>query len=99
MLQSTIDGVKAITRTDLCVMDTEANIIAATTNAVEEYKESVLTFVESPAEIQVVQGYQYFKIFDGGQLEYIMLIRGDNDGIYTIGKLVAFQIQNLMSAL
>ena len=33
MLQSTIDGVKAITRTDLCVMDTEANIIAATTNA------------------------------------------------------------------
>ncbi len=98
MLQSTIDGVKAITRTDLCVMDTEANIIASTTNAVEEYKASVLTFVESPAEIQVVQGYQYFKIFDGGQLEYIMLIRGDNDGIYTIGKLVAFQIQNLMSA-
>ena len=98
MLQSTIDGVKAITRTDLCVMDTDANIIASTTNAVEEYKASVLTFVESPAEIQVVQGYQYFKIFDGGQLEYIMLIRGDNDGIYTIGKLVAFQIQNLMSA-
>ena len=98
MLQSTIDGVKAITRTDLCVMDTEANIIASTTNAVEEYKASVLTFVDSPAEIQVVQGYQYFKIFDGGQLEYIMLIRGDNDDIYTIGKLVAFQIQNLMSA-
>ena len=98
MLQSTIDGVKAITRTDLCVMDTEANIIASTTNAVEEYKASVLTFVDSPAEIQVVQGYQYFKIFDGGQLEYIMLIRGDNEDIYTTGKLVAFQIQNLIVA-
>ena len=69
-----------------------------TVSSAEEYRESVLTFVESPAEIQVVQGYQYFKIFDAGQLEYIMLIRGDSDDIYTIGKLVAFQIQNLLSA-
>jgi len=98
MLQSTIEGVKSIARTDLCVMDTDANIIASTINAVEEYKESVLAFVDSPAEIQVIYGYQYFKIFDGGQLEYIMLIHGDSDDIYTIGKLVAFQIQNLMSA-
>ncbi len=98
MIQNTIDGVKAIIRTDLCVMDTEANIIASTTNAVEEYRASVLTFVNSPAEIQVVQGYQYFKIFDGGQLEYILLMRGNSDDIYTMGKLVAFQIQSLMSA-
>ena len=98
MLQSTIEGVKAIARTDLCVMDTDANIIASTVSSADDYRESVLTFVESPAEIQVVQGYQYFKIFDGGQLEYIMLIRGDSDDIYTIGKLVAFQIQNLLSA-
>ena len=31
-------------------------------------------------------------------VEYVMLIRGDSDDIYTIGKLVAFQIQNLLSA-
>lgn len=98
MLQSTIEGVKSIARTDLCVMDTEANIIASTINSADEYRNSVRTFVDSPAEIQVVSGYQYFKIFDGSQLEYIMLIRGDSDDIYTIGKLVAFQIQNLMSA-
>ena len=98
MLQSTIEGVKAIARTDLCIMDTDGNVIASTVNTAEDYKDSVLAFVESPAEIQVVSGYQYFKIFDGGQLEYIMLIRGDSDDIYTIGKLVAFQIQNLLSA-
>ena len=64
MLQSTIEGVKAIARTDLCVMDTDANIIASTVSSADDYRESVLTFVESPAEIQVVQGYQYFKILD-----------------------------------
>lgn len=98
MLQSTIEGVKSIARTDLCLMDTEGNVIAATNEDAQQYKESVLTFVDSPAEIQVVQGYQYFKIMDGTSVEYVMLIHGDGDDIYTIGKLVAFQIQNLLSA-
>ena len=98
MLQSTIEGVKSIARTDLCLMDTEGDVIAATNEDVQQYKESVLAFVDSPAEIQVVQGYQYFKIMDGTSVEYVMLIHGDGDDIYTIGKLVAFQIQNLLSA-
>ena len=98
MLQSTIEGVKSIARTDLCLMDTEGNVIAATNEEAQQYKESVLTFVDSPAEIQVVEGYEYFKILDGTTVEYVMLIRGDSDDIYTIGKLVAFQIQNLLSA-
>ena len=98
MLQSTIEGVKSIARTDLCLMDTEGDVIAATNEDAQQYKESVLAFVDSPAEIQVVQGYQYFKIMDGTSVEYVMLIHGDGDDIYTIGKLVAFQIQNLLSA-
>ena len=98
MLQSTSEGVKSIARTDLCLMDTEGNVIAATNEDAQQYKESVLAFVDSPAEIQVVQGYQYFKIMDGTSVEYVMLIHGDGDDIYTIGKLVAFQIQNLLSA-
>ena len=93
MLQSTIEGVKSIARTDLCLMDTEGNVIAATNEDAQQYKESVLAFVDSPAEIQVVQGYQYFKIMDGTSVEYVMLIHGDGDDIYTIGKLVAFQIR------
>ena len=98
MLQSTIEGVKAITRTDLCLIDTEGSVAAATNEHPEELRDSALAFIQSPAEIQVVRGYQYFKIFDSGILEYIMMIRGDSDDIYTIGKLVAFQITGLLSA-
>ena len=98
MLQSTIEGVKSITRTDLCLMNTEGEVIASTFQDADNYKESALRFAASPAEIQVVQGYQYFKIADGNTLEYVMLMRGDGDDIYTIGKLVAFQIQSLLSA-
>ncbi len=98
MLQSTIEGVKSIARTDLCLTNPQGEIIASTIQDADRYRESAVRFAASPAEIQVVQGYQYFKIFDGNSLEYVMLIHGDGDDIYTIGKLVVFQIQNLLSA-
>jgi len=98
ILQDTIDGIKAITRIDLCVMDTEGKSLASTLNEVDEYREAVLVFGESMAESQVLQGYQFFKVFDENQLEYIILVKGETDDVYMIGKMAAFQIQNLLVA-
>ena len=81
ILQDTIDGIKAITRIDLCVMDTEGKPLASTLDAVEEYKEAVLVFAESLAESQALQGYQFFKVFDENQLEYIILVKGETDDV------------------
>ena len=92
ILQDTIDGIKAITRIDLCVMDTEGKPLASTLDAVEEYKEAVLVFAESLAESQALQGYQFFKVFDENQLEYIILVKGETDDVYMIGKMAAFQV-------
>ena len=97
ILQDTIDGIKAITRIDLCVMDTEGKPLASTLDAVEEYKEAVLVFAESLAESQALQGYQFFKVFDETQLEYIILVKGETDDVYMVGKMAAFQVQNLLS--
>lgn len=98
VLQTTIDGLKNITRIDICVMDTEGKALATTINNVEEYEDTVMAFVESPADSQVLQGYQFFKVFDDHQLEYVILAKGDSDDVYMVGKLAAFQIQNLLVA-
>ena len=98
VLQTTIDGLKNITRIDICVMDTEGKALATTINNVEEYEDAVMAFVESPADSQVLQGYQSFKVFDDHQLEYVILAKGDSDDVYMVGKLAAFQIQNLLVA-
>ena len=98
ILQSTIDGLKSITRVDICVMDTEGKALATTISNADEYENAVLAFVDSPADSQVLQGYQFFKVFDEHQLEYVILVRGDSDDVYMIGKLTAFQIQNLLVA-
>ena len=60
--------------------------------------EPALAFVESPADSQVVNGYQFFKVFDDHQLEYILLANGDSDDVYMVGKIASFQIQNLLVA-
>ena len=98
VLQTTIDGLKNITRIDICVMDTEGKALATTINNVEEYEDAVMAFVESPADSQVLKGYQFFKVFDDHQLEYVILAKGDSDDVYMVGKLAAFQIQNLLVA-
>ncbi|MDO4555056.1 MAG: helix-turn-helix domain-containing protein [Lachnospiraceae bacterium] len=98
ILQDTIDGIKSITRVDLCVMDTEGKPLASTLDNVEEYESAVLVFAESLAESQALQGYQFFKVFDDNQLEYIILVKGETDDEYMIGKIAAFQIQNLLVA-
>ena len=98
ILQTTIEGLKGITRIDLCICDTEGKVLATTFNDAEEYENSILAFVDSPADSQVIQGYQFFKVFDEHQLEYILLAKGGSDDVYMVGKLAAFQVQNLLVA-
>ena len=98
ILQTNIEGLKAITRIDLCICDTEGKVLASTFTDAEEYESSILAFVDSPADSQVIQGYKFFKVFDDHQLEYILLARGGSDDVYMVGKLAAFQIQNLLVA-
>ena len=98
ILQNTIDGLKGITRIDLCIIDVEGKVLAATFPEADQYIEPAQAFVESPADSQVVNGYQFFKVFDEHQLEYILLANGDSDDVYMVGKIASFQIQNLLVA-
>ena len=98
ILQNTIEGLKGITIIDFCVMDTDGKSLASTFSEQKNYEEEIVSFVESPADSQVVQGYQFFKIFDEHQLEYILLANGGGDDVYMLGKIAVFQIQNLLVA-
>lgn len=97
ILQNTIEGLKNIARVEFCVMDTDGKEVAATTDMGNCSKQAV-EFALSPADSQEIQGYQYFKIFDEQQLEYVLVAGGSGEDVYTVGKMVAFQVQNLLVA-
>ena len=98
VLQTTLDGLKAISGVDLCVLDTEGIMLATTFPEAEGFRDSVLSFADSPADSQVVSGCQFFKVFDEHQLEYVLLANGNSDDVHMVGRMAAFQIQNLLVA-
>ncbi len=98
ILQTTIDGLKNITRVELGVIDTEGKILARTFSDADRFIEPAVAFVDSPADSQVVSGCQFFKVFDEHQLEYVLLAYGETDDVYMVGKVAVFQIENLLIA-
>lgn len=98
ILLNTIEGLKSITRINMCVMDTEGKVLASTFSGAEKNEEAVLAFVNSQADSQVVSDYQFFKVSEDNQLEYILLAEGSSDDVYMVGKMAAFQIKSLLVA-
>ena len=97
ILQSTIEGLKNIARVEFCVMDTDGKEVASTADMGNCSRQAV-EFALSPADSQEIQGYQYFKVFDEQQLEYVLVAGGSGEDVYTVGKMVAFQVQSLLVA-
>ena len=98
VLQNTLEGLKEISRTEFCIIDTDGKTLASTYSDFEIQPQDVQAFVESQAASQLVKGYQYFKVCDDYQLEYILVAHGEDEDTYMVGKLAAFQIQSLIVA-
>jgi len=98
ILQNTIDGLKNIAHVDLYVLDTDGKEAAATASDIGNVTAVARDFVDSPADSQEIQGFQYFKIYDEQQLEYILICTGSGEHVYMLGKMIAYQIQSLLVA-
>ena len=98
VLQNTLEGLKEISRTEFCVADTEGKILASTVMDFAVSAEDIQAFAGSPADSQLVKGFQYFKVSDDYQVEYILVAMGEDDETYMVGKLAAFQVQSLIVA-
>ena len=94
ILQETINGMKEVTGIDLCILDLSGRIVVTTMEITDALAQHAEEFADSMAESQVIDGFQYFKIFDDQRLEYILLATGMSENAYTVGKLAVMQIQN-----
>ena len=63
ILQTTLDGLKGISRTDFCVTDMDGKVLASTFAQSVCGEGEVSEFANSQADSQVVKGNQYFLRF------------------------------------
>ena len=85
VLQNTLEGLKEISRTEFCIIDTEGKVLATTFADFSIQPGDIQAFVESQADSQLVKGFQYFKVCDDYQLEYVLVAHGDDEDTYMIG--------------
>jgi carbohydrate diacid regulator len=98
VLQNTIDGLKNITKMDFAISDVEGKHLVSTFQNLEVSKSELLAFADSQADAQTIRDYQFFKVYDEHQLEYILIAGGGDDENLLLGKMAAFQLQGLLTA-
>ncbi|MCI5568865.1 MAG: PucR family transcriptional regulator [Candidatus Alectryocaccobium sp.] len=99
ILQNTIDGIKNISRVDLSILDTDGKVLVSTMSNAEGYdQKEALAFSQSQADASAIGEYQYFKVFEERQLEYVLMIKGGTPDNFLVGRMAVFQIQGLLIA-
>ena len=71
VITNSIEELRAITRVDLCVYDTDGRIVATTFDAKDINVSLIKNFVESPADSQVIGQCHLLKVLDEGELAYV----------------------------
>ncbi len=98
IIQTSIDELKSITKVDLCVYDPSGAVIAATIDLREINTELINSFASSPADSQVIGSNHLLKVWDEGELLFVIVSRGSGDDAYMVGKIAVSQIHNLAIA-
>ena len=98
IIQTSIDELKAITKVDLCVYDPVGAVMATTMDMREVNSGLITSFSASPADSQVIGAHHLLKVWDEGEILFIIVAKGVGDDAYMVGKIAVCQIQNLSIA-
>lgn len=98
IMQTSLDELKAITRVDLSVYDLSGSWMAGTMDMAELKAGILVDFAKSPADSQVIGPHHLLKIYDEGELLFVLVAKGFGDDAYMVGKIAVCQLQNLVIA-
>lgn len=97
-IKTSIEDLKAITKIDLCVYDTAGTLQVSTGDALEAGRDVVVSFIDSPADSQVMGEHHFLRVFDGEELMYVLDAVGNSEDTYMVGRIAVSQLQTLIQA-
>ena len=98
IIQHTLDGIYDITKIDFMVMDPEANVLAKTEKEDDSCREQVKPFIAMEEDSRLIRDNHYFKVYDDGELIFIVVALGDSEAVRSNGEIVVFLLNNLLVA-
>ena len=98
VIQTSIDELKAITKVELGIYEPTGMTVAYTSENNDVSAKMISGFADSPADSQVIGNNHLMKIYDDGELLYIVVARGMGDDAYMVARIAVSQLQNLAIA-
>ena len=98
IIQTNIEELKGITKVDFFVFDMEGDCVASTLEDIPFDNNIIGSFIDSPADSQIVSGCHFFKVQEERESIFVLVAKGFGDDAYVMGKVAVCQIQNLLIA-
>ncbi|MCR4991008.1 MAG: helix-turn-helix domain-containing protein [Lachnospiraceae bacterium] len=98
ILRNCIDELHGITKIDMSVYNADGELLVNTADEEIVDPEVIKSFINSPAESQVVSDDNIIKVFDEDELIYVVVCAGGVENSFMSAKIAASQIRMLSSA-
>lgn len=98
VLRNSIEELHNITRVDFTVYDYTGSVVYSSQDDFSMNRAVIDSFIDSPADSQVIGTDHLLKIYDDGDLCYVLVASGSSDDVYTMGRIAASQLRLLLSA-
>ncbi|MDO5133212.1 MAG: helix-turn-helix domain-containing protein [Eubacteriales bacterium] len=98
IINSCLEEMCAISRTQFCVQDLNGNIVAATAEMAPVDAAMVSAFAHSAVDSQIIGTSYLLKVLDEGEPLYVLTATGSSDYTYMVGRMVAGQLRSLLAA-
>ena len=98
IIRGCLEQLRAITRTEFCVMDTAGGVIAQTEGMTVPDKNMVSGFAQSAVDSQIVGNSYFLKIMDDEELQFILTAQGNAEHTFMVARIAVSEIENLIIA-
>ena len=98
IIKTCLEEMSGISRTQFCVQDLNGNVIAATAEAFVPETSMVSGFAHSAVDSQIIGTSYLLKVLDDGEPFYVLTASGTSDYTFMVAKMVAGQLQGLITA-
>ncbi|MCR5453203.1 MAG: helix-turn-helix domain-containing protein [Lachnospiraceae bacterium] len=98
ILQKTLDGIHEISGASFAIYDPDGMAQATTLPDAMGYADAVKDMAASGDDLREGDGVVYTVAKDEGRVEYVILTTGSGEGLSTLGRVLAFQIEELIIA-
>jgi len=98
IIQTSINALTELTKVEICIADSNGEVVASTLSSMCIEKEIIIDFAASPVDSQIVSDHHMMKIVEDGNIQYVILAKGMPEITFMITKIAVSQLQNLIIA-